>query len=239
MQKSNKKLAGKIAALVLMLTVISCCFVGSTFAKYTSSKTGTATVSAAKWEVTGVSENSTSQEFAMTAKLSPALEAATTADGDEESGSTLKNTVSATYTITNKSDVDATIAWSLGDYTINAVTGATYNGENVSYTKGTGFTYGTTPTTFLTDQNVKDTINVTLSAKKGDAEFTSGSTLSAKNGETTESVTITVTATWTTATSDGDKIDTLIGMYVDSITQKLTVTATQASTVQTQSTPAA
>ncbi len=235
MQKSNKKLAGKIAALVLMLTVISCCFVGSTFAKYTSSKTASATVTAARWEVTGVSENTEAQEFEMTAKLSPNHE-------DAAEGSSAKNTVSATYTITNNSDVAAKITWTLPEngYTINAVENATYYGQNVAKT-ATGFTstQNGADVTLLTDDQVKSTITFKVSAAKGEtaiAESTSEVELAAKPASgTAESVTITVTATWTTST---DAIDTAIGMYVESITQNLTVTATQASTVPAP-TPAA
>ena len=41
----------KIAVLVLALALITSCFVGTTFAKYTSTATGTASVEIAKWAV--------------------------------------------------------------------------------------------------------------------------------------------------------------------------------------------
>lgn len=74
MEKTKKSFIGKIAALLLMLTVVSCCFLGSTFAKYTSSKTGTAEVGVAEWKVIGVSANATTadQTFGLTvSKMSP------------------------------------------------------------------------------------------------------------------------------------------------------------------------
>ena len=42
----------RIAVLVLALALITCCFVGTTFAKYTSSATGTSAATVAKWSVT-------------------------------------------------------------------------------------------------------------------------------------------------------------------------------------------
>ncbi len=227
MQKTKKKLAGKIAALVLLLTVISCCFVGSTFAKYTSSNSGTATAQVAKWQVDGVSANTQVNAFELTAKLSPKED-------------NTDNTVSATYTITNNSDVAAKIEWTAAeaDYAINAVADATYNGKDVSYTSGTGFEYtpdgATAKETFLTDAKVKDTITISVSATKGGTAVTGTNVTLAAKTATAESVIITVTATWNT---QDDATDTLIGMYVESITQQLTVTATQASEVP--QTPAA
>lgn len=47
--KKNRTM--RIATLMLALTLITCCFVGSTFAKYTSTATGTDTVKVAKWSV--------------------------------------------------------------------------------------------------------------------------------------------------------------------------------------------
>lgn len=41
----------RIAVLMLALTLLTCCFVGSTFAKYTSSGTGSDSVTVAKWQV--------------------------------------------------------------------------------------------------------------------------------------------------------------------------------------------
>lgn len=47
----TKNRSMRIAVLVLALALITCCFVGTTFAKYTSSATGSDTVSVAKWAV--------------------------------------------------------------------------------------------------------------------------------------------------------------------------------------------
>ncbi len=41
----------KLFFSVVMLTLISCCFLGSTFARYTSGSSGTATIQVAKWKI--------------------------------------------------------------------------------------------------------------------------------------------------------------------------------------------
>lgn len=219
MNKTKKNVAGKIAALVLMLTVISCCFLGSTFAKYTSSTTGTANVSVAKWQIDGVSENTQTQSFTFTMdKLSPAVNGT-------------KNTLTTTtaYTITNSSDVAADITIALG--TDSGAWGyeffTTEDGLSNAKTSLGEITYvdsnGATQT--LTDEIMKKVFTITLSVS--DATATDG-VYSLAVGS---SMTITVTVDWNTQTPDGDAIDTAIGMYVKSITTSLTVTATQSTQV--------
>ena len=62
--KKNRTM--RVAVLMLALTLITCCFVGSTFAKYTSSATGSDMGTVAKWsfavETTDIATNDT---FAM------------------------------------------------------------------------------------------------------------------------------------------------------------------------------
>jgi hypothetical protein len=48
--KKNRTM--RVAVLMLALTLLTCCFVGSTFAKYTSSANGSDSVTVAKWNVT-------------------------------------------------------------------------------------------------------------------------------------------------------------------------------------------
>ena len=47
----KKNLIARICGLLIVLTLISCCFLGSTFARYTSTGTGTASVAVAKWDI--------------------------------------------------------------------------------------------------------------------------------------------------------------------------------------------
>lgn len=50
-KKMKKNIAMRVASLILMCTIVSSCFVGSTFAKYTSSATGSSTATVAKWSI--------------------------------------------------------------------------------------------------------------------------------------------------------------------------------------------
>lgn len=60
--KKNRTM--KIATLMLALTLITCCFVGSTFAKYTSSATQTDSAQVAKWSFkVGETDIATSNSF--------------------------------------------------------------------------------------------------------------------------------------------------------------------------------
>jgi len=103
----KKNFKSRIIAALVAVTALTCCFVGSTFAKYTSTSQATATATVAKWDITGITD-ATSNSFTFTAdKLSPALTGAT-------------NTLtSETLTITNNSDVAAYISFEKGDVTVN------------------------------------------------------------------------------------------------------------------------
>lgn len=47
----RKSIVSKLLLLVAVLTLISCCFLGSTFARYVSKESGKATLKVAKWDV--------------------------------------------------------------------------------------------------------------------------------------------------------------------------------------------
>lgn len=63
MEKSKKNIGAKIAAALVAVTALTCCVVGTTFAKYTSATNATANAVVAKWQVEGISENSTSKRI--------------------------------------------------------------------------------------------------------------------------------------------------------------------------------
>ncbi len=59
----KKNIAMRVASLILMCTIVTSCFVGSTFAKYTSSVSGTSTAVVAKWLVkVGTTDVSTADQ---------------------------------------------------------------------------------------------------------------------------------------------------------------------------------
>ena len=47
----KKNIASKLVLVLFVLTLISCCLLGSTFARYVSGGTGSASVGIAKWEI--------------------------------------------------------------------------------------------------------------------------------------------------------------------------------------------
>lgn len=62
--KKNRTM--RVAVLMLALTLVTCCFVGSTFAKYTSTATGTDLGTVAKWSFTVEDANiATANTFTM------------------------------------------------------------------------------------------------------------------------------------------------------------------------------
>ena len=69
----KKNIASKLVLVLFVLTLISCCLLGSTFARYVSSGTGSASIGIAKWDVTGLPD---SASISVT-KISPKKEAAT------------------------------------------------------------------------------------------------------------------------------------------------------------------
>ena len=70
MNEKKRRILPKLFAALVVLTLISCCFLGTTFARYTSSSNGTASVGVAKWDINVGEDN----QFAVNwdgKKLSP------------------------------------------------------------------------------------------------------------------------------------------------------------------------
>lgn len=99
----------KLAALLLVLTLITSCFVGGTFAKYTSTATATDTVEVANWDVKiNDGDFSVFESASFPVVLKPGM-----ADQNFE------------ISVSNSGDVDALvdIAYSLKDSNGNVVSG--------------------------------------------------------------------------------------------------------------------
>lgn len=101
MEKSDKKrILTRVLIVIAALTLLSCCFLGSTFAKYVTSANGSGTVSIAKWDVSVRPSANGSYTFS---KLSPDKDGA-------NNGSHSTGTVDI-LTVTNNGDVDATVSY--------------------------------------------------------------------------------------------------------------------------------
>ena len=205
MEKKKRILPRLFAALVI-LTLVSCCFIGSTFARYTSSSTGSATVSVAKWSITaegnGVGE--TALEFG---DLSPA-------QGVYESTPRTKSTAKVLVaTITNNSEVDATVKFDVSDTaTVNKIATAdgTYN-----------------------DAVINEVITITFYKGYTDTVLADGETVTLDTGSN-KTLEIYAQVTWTSDDTTvygaaADERDTWIGENVTSLVWNLAYTVVQAS----------
>ena len=109
MKTKKMRIFSKLFAALVVLTLISCCFMGTTFARYLSTTTGTASVNVAEWGIAFADGDTTSDtkfnvEFA---DLSPDMTERT------ESGTSSKRTHSTgkvlVGTIENTGDVTALV----------------------------------------------------------------------------------------------------------------------------------
>lgn len=222
-QKEKKRIASKLFAALVVLTLISCCFVGTTFARYTSGDSGVASVQVANWYVS-IAPNGTTvgdETIASFGDLSPNMN---TYSGESyDINSARKNTTPEVLvaTIEYNCEVDA-------DITITAGNVAYYNGntpvENPDYDLSGVFTinlyYSTTSGTW-DDSNTSNTI-------------TSGTKLELAN-KRTGTLYIFASVTWTSDTSStnfgsvADERDTWIGGNITELRYNISYTAVQAS----------
>lgn len=205
MERSDKKrILTKILVVIAALTLLSCCFLGSTFARYVTSSSGSGNVGVALWdvEITGAATGENTVSF----KLSP--------DADQGgAGSTNKSAVMAIATIKNDSDVSANI-------TFSTTTGPTAKVRNGVTEETTGYS------TYFIPENTKAMFSIAFfSDADGRVPLSSGATTLTKGN----SITIYAQVTWTTK---DDETDTWYGMNVESISWELSYTATQNSEVK-------
>ena len=113
----------RIAVLMLALSLLTCCFVGSTFAKYTSEATGSSSVQVAKWEIyVNTDEELSVADPTISFDL---FETILDSDGEAEDDVLPERIApgtsgSFTLTITNNSDVNAKY-WITFEETANAL----------------------------------------------------------------------------------------------------------------------
>ncbi len=215
----RKSVVSKILLLVVLLTLVSCCFLGSTFARYTSGGSGSATLNVAKWAIDikgGATEGGMDVDFAE--KLSPSKYDYETSVGDEyTAGTTRSNTTGKLLvaTISNNGDVGALVTVTAGEVEVTA--GTTFSDPTV--------------------EEVKEVFSIKLwygtseGADSATNAITSGSTeitLNATNGV----IYIYAEVIWTSDTenitgTDADERDTWIGENVTSVSYNISYTAVQ------------
>lgn len=230
----KKSIASKLLLAAIALTLISFCFLGSTFARYTSGDEGSASLNVAKWDVS-MGEDSISVDFG---KLSPF---AGTYNGTGASAPIARVSKVAekkpVATISNNGEVDANITINFGNEKVTKGGSGNY-GDGIS-TDGTG-----NPT----EQNVLDLFEIKLyygttpGAENASNGLTDGQTV-----ELTTDATIYIYAEviWTSADVSywnycgkneaahtlaavmADALDTWVGKNVTSVGYDISYTAVQ------------
>ena len=224
----RKSIGAKLFIALIALTLISCCFLGSTFARYTSGGKGSASTGVAAWNinVTG-GDTSGSLDVNFTNKLSPSME-------DFGSAEQIRKNPTGKIliaTIRNECDVAAKVTITHGDITITKTVGSEYDtgtgitGENASKD-------GVAPT----EDQVKALFEIKL-YQDNSAEYTDGTeiggeiNLPATNGVVYIFAEITWTSTDTEGKAVADAIDTWVGENVTKISYTFSYTAVQASEI--------
>lgn len=220
MEKSDKKrILTRVLIVIAALTLLSCCFLGSTFARYVTEADGTAQVGVAKWDI-GVETAGSTNVKVNSNKLSPDM-------AEYNSGSTRSHTSDKFLVaiVTNNSDVKATITVSADD-TATCVLVA----DHPSTEEGFEDKSTEAAACFSIKFYKSDTDDATDATEKLVSE-----TLDAKTDSATDAIYIFAEVTWTSqdTSGNGDALDTWIGQYVTSVSWALTYTAVQASEVPT------
>lgn len=222
----RKGIVSKVVLVLVVLTLISGCFVGTTLARYASQGSGSATTGIALWDIDFTyGGNAGAAAVTVADKLSPDITKDFSAESNQRVQTTGKKLVA---TIANNSEVDATITVTAGalQYKNSGDSDVTFN-ESGSITA--------------------DTLEADASKAQADAVFDlklyQDDTQAYSNGaEITEAfrlaskdkVYIFAEVTWTSQDQGSkeivaDAIDTWLGENVASIVSDLSYKAVQAS----------
>lgn len=211
----KKGIASKLFLVLVALTLLSCCFLGTTFARYTSGGTGKATTAVAKWDISFGETEDAEVSISMEA-LSPSMAAWTSG-----SNRTNMSQVVKVATLSNNGDVDADVTFAVGDtetFTLQ---------ESAQFGTGYGDNGGELTGDGASEWQAGQLFSITLCDQQGSP--VSDIKVSAKG-----SYDVYAIVTWTSYDSNGeavaDAIDTWVGENVTSVAFSITYTAVQAST---------
>lgn len=245
---TKKRVTTTLFIALVVLTLISCCFLGSTFARYVSGGNGSASVDVAKWEITGAN-GTDSIEIDWDQKLSPAM---AKYNGSSDAAPTDRVALLAekdVATLANNGDVDATITITISGIEIK-------KGMASSYGTGLAVDANGWLTMAPTEAEVEQLFVMSLSVQKNsesavtvNADATNGGTYSITLAPG-ESLTIKMNLSWksadnyyyTQSNSDhaaaedlSDALDTWAGENVTSLGWTLSYIAEQASELPSNS----
>ncbi len=212
----KKGIASKLFLLVVLLTLISCCFLGSTFARYISTGDGTATMQVAKWSIDVTNKEGGDMTTAVFNKLSPAMEEYKSTPRTNSTGKVL------VATIKNTGDVDALVSFDVGDAELKGPEGAEISDWG-SYSKTV----------------IQGLFSIALYTNTADnaggaTAYTPGETDPIKVAATSGALYVYAEVTWTSddnsvSGAEADARDTWVGQNVESVAYALTYTAVQSS----------
>ena len=226
----RKGIVSKVVLVLVVLTLISGCFVGTTLARYASQGSGSATTSVANWRVS-ITGDAVSDSASMAfSDLSPS-------DEEWSSGVTRKHSTGKKLvaTIVNAGEVDATVTVSVDTAEDNVKVyglGSESNDASADVVSSWGDYDKATVLGLFT---VSLYYGTTTGADNATNTITSGKALTTLGKGNTYYIYAEVT--WTTADSGeddgtaGDALDTWVGNNVGSIVYNLSYTAVQASEV--------
>ena len=230
----KKNIFVKLFVALVALTLISCCFLGSTFARYTSGGKGSADVDVAKWSITDdIKDNTTVSVGTFSPNMSGY------GDGATVSNSTVPTAV---MTLTNNGEVDATVTFSMG-----AASFLAESGDPVAFSGSKEYSWAGSAVAgdHASEEQVKARFSVALyfgaESTWDSAYLANGIALDSTQVTLAkgQSITVFMVVTWTTpyendSASKGelcDAIDTWIGQNVASIAYEVSFKAVQAETI--------
>ncbi len=222
----RKSIGAKLFIALIALTLISCCFLGSTFARYTSGGNGSASTGVAAWNINGPGADGITVTF--DEGLSPSMSSFENSSGADVSNSTAPKLIA---TITNEGDVAASITISVKNLVL-------------TYQNSGSFASLDKPSSVETEEQVKGLFDIALyygsDASWTDDYLRNGISSGAAIGDTLdvgESISIYAVVTWTTKYSesengvDMDELDTFAGENVATVSWDVSYTAVQASEI--------
>lgn len=183
MKRKNSNFT-KVVMVMLVLTMLALVALSGTYAKYVTSDTATGTAVIAKWDV-AFSDGSDSTNTTLTIDLADTLTNGNDSDTFIQPGS--KGTI--TVTVTNNSDVDATISAELTDSSSSTFTKSQFTVGSVTIGDGTDDTVAAGDTKDVTIE-WEWTYDVSTDADTEDTSLGEDAT-----GDTTTICTLKLTAT--------------------------------------------
>lgn len=221
---TKKRVTTTLFIALVVLTLISCCFLGSTFARYVSDGKGSASTTVANWHI-GIEGSGVGETAVTLGDLKPSA--------DKYSNTPRSNTMKEVLVaaITNSGEVNATVTVTLGDMKIygleeDGITAA----QTVVSDYGDNYSYGAVSDLF--DLKLYYTTADSFSADNG---ITSGAAIGAALAPD-QTYYIWAQVTWNSAdeNSDTDKgaaadaLDTWVGENVGALGWTLSYLAEQA-----------